>query len=77
MKTYSWVKQNPNTVKFDEEKEAEEATSLNIVNKKRAATVDAGSERKKHLTAVAGSQPQPHGKIRIYSIHNVGMCLQY
>ena len=82
MKTCRWVTQNPNSIIFDEEVEADVVTaatatttaSSNIINKKRTATADAGSEQIEYVTAFAGPQPVPHSKIRIDSIHNL-MCL--
>ena len=59
------------------EAEAEESTATsasNIDNKKRVATNDAGGEQKKYLKAFAGSQPERHGKTRMYLIRNGGIC---
>ena len=77
MKTCTLIKQkNPDSVVFEAEAEESTATSAsNIDNKKRVATNDAGGEHKKYLKAFAGSHPERHGKIRLYSIHNVGSCL--
>ena len=57
--------------KEDEKVVVEEATSSNIVNNKLVGTTDAGSERKKYLTAFVGSQQEPHGKTRKDLIHKM------